>query len=367
MIPPPDLGVFAVDSTWAQISCRELPAGTTRVDVEGGESESFTHRGGPAVVEACGLRPGSSTVVTLRDALGASRRFEVHTPHPLPGDELYRFATISDVHLGGDDFGVHRTMSEPGANHATTVAAIDELVAWGAQMLIVKGDLVNVPRPGTWHLAAQILADLPLPVVIIPGNHDVSGDATVDSFRRARRLGLDMRDGTSVIDVPGLRMVLFDSTHHGRIRGTWARSTSEVCDALASTDGPAMVFTHHHPQPARFPTFLPVGVPAPEAHRFASAARRSNPDTWGTSGHTHRYRRHCLAGLTWTETGSPKDYPGGWAGYSVHETGVRQVVRRVANPTRLPWLERTSRAAGGTWGRWSPGTIDDRCLTVTWG
>jgi hypothetical protein len=169
-----------------------------------------------------------------------------------------------------------------------------------------------------------------------------------------------------VSDVPGLRLVLFDSTHHGRIVGTWSRSTADVCDAVGDTDGPAMIFTHHHPMPRPVPTFLPVGIPSPEVARFSRSVHRANHRVWGTSGHTHRYRRHALHGLTWTETGSPKDFPGGWAGYVVHETAVRQVVRRVADPRRLHWLDRTSRAAGGSWGRWAPGRLDDRCLTVRW-
>lgn len=367
MISTPELGVFSVEPTVAQISFRHLDPGILRVAIDGRPTEPIDHDGGPRVVEVDGLTPGSSSEVTVTASTGDRRRFEVATPAELPGPELGRFATISDVHLGGDDFGVHRTMSEPGANHASTSAAIAELVKWGAQLLVVKGDLVNVPRPGTWDLAAQMLGDIGIPVVIIPGNHDVSRHGTIDSFAHAARAGLDLRRGTSVIDLEGLRLVLFDSTFHGRILGTWKRSTTDVCDAVASTPGAAMVLTHHHPQPARLPTFLPIGIPAPEARRFAESVRRANPDVWGTSGHTHRYRRHLLGGLTWSETGSPKDFPGGWAGYVVHESGVRQVVRRVSDPTRLRWLDRTAAAAGGSWGHWAPGRLSDRCFSVRWG
>lgn len=366
MIPTPDLGLFSVEPTAAQLSFRHLPAGDVSVEVDGAEERRLDHDGGPRVIEIAGLTPDRTVGVSVIDSTRTVHRFSVTTPPDLPGEELYRFATISDVHLGGDDFGIHRTVSEPGANHVTTAAAVKELLAWGAQLLIVKGDLVNVPRPGTWRMAAQILGDLPVPVVIIPGNHDVSSHGTISSFEAARRVGLELRDGTSVIDVPGLRLVLFDSTHHGRIHGTWSRSTSDVCDAVGDSDDPAMVLTHHHPMPRPVPTFLPIGIPSPEALRFARAVRRVDHRVWGTSGHTHRYRRLSLDGLTWTETGSPKDFPGGWAGYVVHEAGVRQVVRRVVDPGRLPWLDRTSRAAGGSWGRWSPGRLEDRCLTVRW-
>ena len=59
-------------------------------------------------------------------------------------------------------------------------------------------------------------------------------------------------------------------------------------------------------------------------------------------------------------------YGGTWAGYVVHEGGIRQVVRRVAAPAAIRWTEETKRALLGVWGRWSPGRLDDRCLSHTW-
>ena len=85
-----------------------------------------------------------------------------------------------------------------------------------------------------------------------------------------------------------------------------------------------------------------------------------------TSGHTHRHRRRRHGPAVITEVGSPKDFPGTWAGYVVHEGGIRQVVRRIARPDVLRWTERSAAAAFGLWSRWSPGTLDDRCFPHTW-
>ena len=85
-----------------------------------------------------------------------------------------------------------------------------------------------------------------------------------------------------------------------------------------------------------------------------------------TSGHTHRHRRRRHGTAVITEVGSPKDFPGTWAGYVVHEGGIRQVVRRIARPDVLRWTERSAAAAFGLWCRWSPGTLDDRCFAHTW-
>ena len=76
-----------------------------------------------------------------------------------------------------------------------------------------------------------------------------------------------------------------------------------------------------------------------------------------TSGHTHRHRARRHGPLLVTEVGSPKDYPGTWAGYLVYEGGIVQTVRRVMAPEAIRWTQRTARMFGGAWGRWSPGRL----------
>ena len=67
-----------------------------------------------------------------------------------------------------------------------------------------------------------------------------------------------------------------------------------------------------------------------------------------------------------TEVGSTKDHPGTWAGYAVHDGGIRQVVRRVAAPEAIRWTEATRRGYLGLWGGWSAWTLDARCFTHPW-
>ena len=85
-----------------------------------------------------------------------------------------------------------------------------------------------------------------------------------------------------------------------------------------------------------------------------------------SSGHTHRnrIRRHRTAVLT--EVGSPKDHPGVWAGYELGSDGVRQTTRRISRSDCISWTERTRAIVGGVWGRWSPGLLQDRCITHEW-
>jgi hypothetical protein len=127
-----------------------------------------------------------------------------------------------------------------------------------------------------------------------------------------------------------------------------------------------MLLVHHQPQRFRVPTHIPLGVSGPAARHFTKAISAANPAMIASSGHTHRHRRHSVAGIPWTETGSPKDYPGTWTGYVVHEGGIRQVVRRVSTPSEVQWLDRTHTVALGTWGHWSIGRLSARCFTHPW-
>jgi hypothetical protein len=92
----------------------------------------------------------------------------------------------------------------------------------------------------------------------------------------------------------------------------------------------------------------------------------ANPATLLIAGHTHRNRRYRVGGVTVAEVGSPKDYPGQWAGYAVYEGAIRQVVRRVERPDAIAWNQMSGRALGGIWGWWSPGRMADRCWTLEW-
>ena len=92
----------------------------------------------------------------------------------------------------------------------------------------------------------------------------------------------------------------------------------------------------------------------------------ANPATFVSAGHSHRNRRHRHSSLAVSEIGATMHYPGTWAGYAVHEGGIRQVVRRVAAPDAIEWTERTRRALLGLWAPWAAGSIGQRCFSHSW-
>ena len=324
--------------------------------------------GAPAAVAIDGLPANAELDIRFDGEVTGSVRT---LPSP-PGRELFRFATIGDIHMGeGNTFGVLPTVRDHGGPDDPPVprcvrAALDELRAWGAQLVVVKGDLTHDAEASQFEQAADLLAASGVPAVATVGNHDVRGDFA-DGRPLLAAAGIDLAVGGVVVrDLPGVRLVVADATIPRRHPGSFRRIRDDLLEAIGAAAGPAVIATHHQLQHAPFPTHWPPGVLAPETGRILRDVAEANPATLITSGHTHRHRARRHGPLLLTEVGSPKDYPGTWAGYVVHEGGIRQVVRRVAAPDAIRWTQDTARALFGIWGRWSPGQLTDRCLTHIW-
>lgn len=365
MTGPARLRLFAVEDTALQLSWGELPA--QEVTVRAGDVTAVVaHQGGPAAPTLEGLEADHAYEVVITGE-GWRRTLATRTLATPPGEELHRFAAMSDLHLGLDVFGFFNRMREapePEVLHTTrcTRAAMHEAKAWGAERLVLKGDTTEAGAVAEWDELGRLLDEVGLRAEVVPGNHDVRRRRELDVDDALTRLGLEPLGGSRAIDLPGLRLVLFDTTttgHHGAY-------DDEVAELVVSSDRPVLLAGHHHPMPLPFLSYWPPGVPSHHARRFFRRIAAVRPDVLFIAGHTHRHRRRDVGGVQVVEVGSPKDFPGTWAGYVVHEGGVRQVVRRVAAPDCLPWLERSRRAAGGAWGRWSPGRLDDRCFTHHW-
>lgn len=370
--PARRLEVFGVGTTWVQLTWSALGPG--RVEVRCGDvAASVEADGGPGAVVVDGLAPGTEHHLQLTgpglpepiDALAA------RTLVPPPGALLHRIATVSDTHLGSHSTGfLHTIVEKPEPDEAHPVrcarAALREARAWGADELIVKGDLVDHSEPAAWELAHSVLGELDVPVSIVPGNHEWSGRGDGDPAAGLARYGRRLVHGVDHVDRPGIRVVLLDSSIPGEDPGRLSALLHDVLDVAGSTQLPLLVAMHHQPMRWRVPTYLPAGVPGPDARHFLTELGRAKPRTLVTAGHTHRHRRRHVGPVTVTEVGSTKDFPGTWAGYEIHEGGIVQTVRRVAEPSCIRWTDHTRRAALGVWQLWSPGRLGDRCFTRTW-
>lgn len=330
--------------------------------------------GGPGSVVIDELEPATAYDVLVSGEGLAARAVASFTTLPSPpGRLLARFATVNDIHIGDRGFGGLHTIDdvaplpegwEPFPLRCAR-AAIEEATAWGAELLVVKGDMTRESEPVEFHETGRLLATSPIPVAAILGNHDVRGG--VDGRAILAEHGIDVPPGAWSLDLPGLRIVgghtPIPTRHRGELTPTQRR---ELVRLAEEGGGPAFVAIHHQLQLTRWAHYYPPGVPQEESRRFLEELAIACPAAMVASGHTHRNRRHRFGPLTMVEVGSTKDYPGQWAGYAVHEGGIRQVVRRIAAPSVLGWTEPSALALGGVWGRWSVGTLDDRCFTICW-
>ena len=363
--------VFAVEDTSAQLTWRDLgpdpvvvevPAADVRIEVPGGP--------GPGAPVVPGLPPGGHLDVAVR---AGERRWalDVTTLRRLPGPERCRFATLSDLHLAERTFGYWGTIQEAGVHRVAATeraaeAALAEALAWGAQAVVVKGDLTAHGAPEDWEAVARVLRTCPVPVLAAPGNHDASRSVhATDPHEQLHALGVLSASPVAHLDLPGIRLVVADTTRHGSNRGRLRHVADRVLADVAAAPA-AYLALHHQLLPLPVPTYWPPGIGSHVATPFLRRLAEANPATLVSSGHTHRHRRRQVGPIATTEVGSPKDYPGTWAGYVVHDAGIRQVVRRVARPDVLAWTERTATAAFGLWQHWSPGRLEDRCFQHLW-
>ncbi len=371
-LPASPLTVFAVEDTTVQLCWGDLPAGPVTAMAKGSPPVEIDHAGGAGSLVVDGLAPATPVDIDVVWADG-STTVSTETLASPPGELLGRVATISDLHLGATRWGFLKTMTEAKAGldfphghpFAAADAAITEAVAWGAEHLVVKGDIAHHRFPEHFALAGDLVDRHPdLPMTLMPGNHDVDerGDMAIPLTIGTRQIPLIR--SIDHVDMPGLRIVAVDTTIEGRGDGQIATRQDEIVDLVDQAGRPTLLATHQQLQKYSFVTYWPPGIRAPESSEFLAALR--NRDVLVTSGHTHRNRIHDRDGLVQTEVASTRDWPGVWAGYAIHEGGIRQVVRRIAEPSVMAWHEYSRNAVGGLWNFWAPGDLDDRCISHAW-
>lgn len=363
-----DIEVFALDASSIQLSVRGA-AHSIQVEI-GSDPVEVDPVDGAAVVEVGGLDADTDyeVVVTVD---GVHHRLAARTRADI-GPITTRIATISDVHLGLEDFGIVRKIRHDGPTpHALAgaIAAVREAEAWGAELLVIKGDLCEKGTEADWDLARRLVDSVSIPTLAIPGNHEVLGKQELSPAEGFSRAGLGY-ERVQVRDLAGVRLILGDTAVDGRGSGKVDAIAPGVISEVDTSDRPILLAIHHNIERLPVPWFWPPGISKRNAHPFLDRLAELDRPIFMTSGHTHRNRRHYLGpdrSLLFTEVSSTSDYPGVWAGYEVSASAIRQTVRRIGDPEVVRWIERTRRAVGGIWPRWSQGRFDDRCIDLPLG
>ncbi|HET9075440.1 MAG TPA: metallophosphoesterase [Acidimicrobiales bacterium] len=381
------VNVFASEPGAVQLVWDRLPAGDTTLEIAGrafpvGAPPPEWYRlappgtSGPGAVVVDGLEPSRDYDVTLvAEGRPRARVAVARTAPPPPGRPLARFATFSDCHVGETHFGAVRRISDPGEEAAgldpyplrALRAARREAQDWGAEHLVVRGDITRHGGSAEAVRAAAELGRSGLPVYSVLGNHDVAGRSDLAAVLRREGVAASGPDGPVAVDLPGVRLVLGHTPVPGQHRGRLDRShLDRLVELAGGTAGPVVLVLHHPPRAGRLPTYYPPPLDAADSRSLVEGVRSANPAAMILSGHTHRTRRYDVAGVAVSEVGSTKDFPGQWAGYTVHEGGIAQTARRIGSPDVIAWTQITGRALGGIWSRWSPGRLRDRCWTYCW-
>lgn len=362
-----DATVFAVDATEAQLVVSSQEP-VVEVEIDGSVASAQVHAG-IAVVELTGLAPATTYSARI-SGIAESLRFTTRAHF---GETLASFATISDIHVGLEEFGIMRRLAdtEPGQTLRSARAAVSEATAWGARTLLIKGDITQDGQASEWSAAPQIFskADPNLDIVATVGNHDVKKCREIEPRIAIEGLTGSF-DAVQVRSLPGVEVLLVDTTitaaGHGRIQ---AADMELIIELARGTDDAVFIGFHHNLQRTPLPWFWPPGITPNNWKPLVAELDQRTAPTILSSGHTHRNRLHRLGRtgrVSFTEVSSTSDFPGVWAGYEVTEQGVRQTTRRIADPNTLRWSENAKRAVSGVWPRWSIGRLEDRCVDATY-
>jgi hypothetical protein len=272
--------------------------------------------------------------VALPAELPAPPPFEPVESLPVepPGEVRFRLGILGDIHIGSPRAEV------------TARAAVADLNASGAELVIQLGDITDHGERHEFELAARVLGELEMPFATMMGNHDVYS-VTEDrlagteyypsSFGRAP-------DGV-LLEHKGMNLAVLDSVEIGVspfspfnivtgtfepgsggaiVRGSLTPPQHDILADVAASDAPpAFIFMHHPPQP--FTGFPPVLFGLRDADSGRIHATVDSGNVWGVfAGHTHRNKRtRMFDGVPAHELAIPRDYPFGYGLMDVTDNG----------------------------------------------
>lgn len=153
-------------------------------------------------------------------------------------------------------------------------------------LVLATGDLVDAGGPEEYARLRSILAPLPMPIHVIPGNHDAR-----DTLRAAFSDHAYLQQGDFIqyaIEEYPLRLIALDTLVPGKPHG-------ELCDArlawlearLAESKRPTILFMHHPPFACGIEEFDSASL-TEGAGRLAELIRRNPHVERILCGHVHR-------------------------------------------------------------------------------
>ncbi len=291
------------------------------------------------------------------------------------GQLLVKVATVNDLHLGETRCGVLAGVdvgppleADPGAEPYPRVmnrAAAGEIAAISPDVVVAKGDLTSTGSSLEYaEYAAIYRSAFGSRLIETLGNHDKPRVAP--AFHPS--------PAAQSVDLEGVTLAVLDTARAGQPGGELSEEQCEWLDELAGrADRPLMVFGHHPVDGEDMHLFGPEAAAAAcldplSSRRLVGLVSRRPRIAGYFAGHTHRNkRRHlpCTGAFPWVEVASVKDFPGSWAEYRVHETGILQIHHRISSdPEAVRWSERCRAMFAGYYADYAWGEEGDRSFTI---
>jgi 3',5'-cyclic AMP phosphodiesterase CpdA len=201
-------------------------------------------------------------------------------------------AQISDTHIKPEGALAYGRID----TSAFLARAVDHILHLDPRpdVVLATGDLVDGGTPGEYARLRHLLAPLPMPVYLIPGNHD-DREALRQAFADRPYMP---RDGfiQYVVDDGPLRLIAVDTLLPGKAGGRVDAERLGWLDArLAEAPAkPTMIFMHHPPFKTAIEYMDEIGLEGADA--MAEIVRRHPQVERVVCGHLHRSIQSRWAG-----------------------------------------------------------------------
>jgi len=161
-------------------------------------------------------------------------------------------------------------------------------------VVIATGDLVDTPDTRSYGLLREILARLPLPVFLLPGNHD-ERRGMLSAFPDHRYLRRDGDFLQYAVDEYPMRLLGLDTVIPGQPEGALcAQRLRWLEQRLSESDAPTLIALHHPPFFTGIDHMDQMGLTNSSA--LANVVRRFPQVQRLICGHLHRPIQALFAG-----------------------------------------------------------------------
>jgi Icc protein len=198
---------------------------------------------------------------------------------------------LSDPHI---DVGPGDTGSA-----AALAAAVDAVLRLdpGPHAVLVSGDITNHSDARSYERARELLAPIPVPVHVLPGNHD-EREAFRTWFTEDPVSGAHGAPFQYALRCGALRLVVCDTTQPGRADGRLDAGTIAWLEARLAEEPetPTVVAMHHAPLVTGIGGLDAIGVPDADRRALGTLLERWRQVRRVVAGHVHRGAFGVLGG-----------------------------------------------------------------------